>query len=54
MLLEENLKSREQVALSTTDFLSRQLDEAKNNLDEKDKLAAFKGLYIGQLPGDVE
>src|SRR5271168_257211 len=55
MLLEENLKSREQVALGTTDFLSRQLDEAKSNLDEKDKkLAAFKGLYLGQLPGDVE
>lgn len=54
MLLAENLKMREQVALSTTDFLARQLSEAKNNLDEKDKeLAAFKSRYLGQLPSDV-
>ena len=55
MLLEENLKLREQVAQSTTDFLSRQLDEAKRNLDDQDsKLAGFKKQYIGQLPGDEE
>ena len=55
MLLEENLKVREAVAQSTTDFLSRQLDEAKRNLDDQDgKLAAFKKQYIGQLPGDEE
>ncbi len=55
MLLAENLKTREQVAASTTDFLSRQLSEAKNNLDEQDrKFAAFKALYLGQLPGDVD
>jgi len=55
MLLAENLKSREQVALSTTDFLSRQLEEAKRNLDEEDqKLAAFKSHYLGQLPSDIE
>lgn len=54
MLLAENLKMREQVALSTTDFLARQLAEAKNNLDDKDKeLAAFKSRYLGQLPSDV-
>jgi len=55
MLLEENLKAREQVALSTGDFLSRQLNEAKQNLDEQDrKLANFKRQYLGQLPGDVD
>jgi polysaccharide chain length determinant protein (PEP-CTERM system associated) len=55
MLLAENLKSREQVAESTTGFLSRQLSEAKNNLDEQDrKFAAFKAQYMGQLPGDVD
>jgi polysaccharide chain length determinant protein (PEP-CTERM system associated) len=55
MLLAENLKSREQVAVSTTDFLSRQLSEAKNNLDEQDrKFAAFKAQYLGQLPTDVD
>jgi polysaccharide chain length determinant protein (PEP-CTERM system associated) len=55
MLLEENLKSREQVAQSTTEFLTRQLDEAKRNLDEQDaKLAAFKRQYVGQLPEDAD
>jgi len=55
MLLEENLKAREQVAQSTTDFLSRQLDEAKRNLDDQDsKMAGFKRRYMGQLPGDED
>ncbi len=55
MLLEENLKSREQVAQGTTDFLARQLDEAKRNLDEQDsKLAAFKRQYVGQLPDNSD
>lgn len=55
MVLAENAKMREQVAVSTTDFLSRQLAEAKTNLDQKDQeLAAFKGRYLGQLPTDAE
>jgi uncharacterized protein involved in exopolysaccharide biosynthesis len=55
MLLTENQSSRERVAQSTTDFISRQLDEAKRDLDEQDsKLAAFKRQYTGQLPGDED
>ncbi len=55
MLLSENQSSREQVAQSTTDFISRQLDEAKRNLDDQDsKLAAFKRQYSGQLPGNED
>jgi len=55
MLLEENLNYGEQAAQSTTGFLSRQLDQAKGNLEDTEKkLAAFKSLYAGQLPGDVE
>jgi polysaccharide chain length determinant protein (PEP-CTERM system associated) len=55
MLLAENLKAREQVAQSTTDFLSRQLEDAKRNLDDQDgKMAGFKRQYMGQLPGDEE
>jgi polysaccharide chain length determinant protein (PEP-CTERM system associated) len=55
MLLEENLKSRENVAVGTTQFLSRQLEEAKHDLDEQDaKLAAFKRQYVGQLPEDAD
>jgi uncharacterized protein involved in exopolysaccharide biosynthesis len=55
MLLFENQNTREQAAQSTTDFISRQLDEAKRNLDDQDsKLAGFKRQYAGQLPGDAE
>jgi polysaccharide chain length determinant protein (PEP-CTERM system associated) len=55
MLLEENLKAREQVAQSTTDFLAHQVEQAKHDLDDRDKkLAAFKKQYLGQLPGDED
>jgi uncharacterized protein involved in exopolysaccharide biosynthesis len=55
MLLAENLKTREQIAMSTTDFLSRQLADAKNGLDEQDrKFAAFKTMHLGQLPSDMD
>jgi polysaccharide chain length determinant protein (PEP-CTERM system associated) len=54
-ILTEFQTTREQVAVSTTDFISRQLEEAKRNLDDQDsKLAAFKRQYAGQLPGDEE
>src|SRR5450755_1913213 len=43
MMLEQNLQAREQVAQSTTDFLSHQVEEAKHNLDNQDAtLAEFK------------
>src|SRR2546429_2200489 len=55
MLLAENLKARTQVAQGTTEFLSRQLEEAKKNLNDQDsKMAAFKRQYMGQLPGDAD
>jgi polysaccharide chain length determinant protein (PEP-CTERM system associated) len=55
MLLAENLKARTQVAQSTTEFLTRQLDEAKKNLNDQDsKMAIFKRQYMGQLPGDAD
>jgi len=55
MLLAENLKARSQVAQGTTEFLSRQLDEAKKNLNDQDsKMATFKRQYMGQLPGDAD
>lgn len=54
-ILTEFQNSREQVAVSTTEFITRQLDEAKRNLEDQDaKLAAFKRQYAGQLPGDEE
>ena len=55
IMLQENLRDREQVAQNTTDFLSRQVDDAKNNLNDLDaKLAVFKRQYMGQLPGDED
>jgi uncharacterized protein involved in exopolysaccharide biosynthesis len=54
-MLGENLKSREDVARGTTDFLSKQVEDTKRNLDDLDsKLAAFKKQYMGQLPGDED
>jgi len=55
LMLTENYSSRQDVAKGTTDFLSKQVDDTKRNLDELDsKLAAFKKQYTGQLPGDEE
>lgn len=54
-ILEENLKSRVQAATSTSDFLDRQVEDAKRALEEQDaKLTTFKKQYLGQLPGDAE
>ena len=47
--------SRADVAKGTTDFLGRQLDDAKRAIDEQDaKLADFKRQYMGQLPTDAD
>ena len=55
MITLENLRSRGDVARSTTDFLSRQLDTAKGDLNDQDRrLADFKRLHMGQLPGDTD
>jgi len=55
LLVTENRELREQIINSTTDLLSRQLDQAKSNLDEQDnKLAVFKKAHFGQLPTDVD
>ncbi|MGA2356499.1 MAG: Wzz/FepE/Etk N-terminal domain-containing protein [Terriglobales bacterium] len=55
LIVDENLRSRSEVAQSTTDFLTRQVEDAKRALDDQDaKLAAFKKQYMGQLPTDVD
>jgi polysaccharide chain length determinant protein (PEP-CTERM system associated) len=55
MLLREDLKSREDVTQGTTVFLTKQVDDAKQHLDELDRrLAAFKNQHMGQLPGDED
>jgi polysaccharide chain length determinant protein (PEP-CTERM system associated) len=55
MLLEEDLKSRQDATQGTTLFLTKQVEDAKQNLDDLDKkLAAFKNQHMGQLPGDED
>ncbi|MFY9648119.1 MAG: Wzz/FepE/Etk N-terminal domain-containing protein, partial [Terriglobales bacterium] len=55
LIVDENLRSRSEVAQSTTDFLTRQVDDAKKQLDDLDaKLAAFKKEHMGELPTDVD
>jgi uncharacterized protein involved in exopolysaccharide biosynthesis len=55
LIVDENLNERAGIAQSTTDFLGRQLEDAKRAIDEQDKkLAAFKRQYMGQLPGDAD
>jgi uncharacterized protein involved in exopolysaccharide biosynthesis len=55
LMVNENLRTRGEVANSTTDFLGRQLQQAKDTVDAQDaKFAAFKKQYMGQLPTDVD
>jgi protein tyrosine kinase modulator len=51
MFMEENLKFRQQMTQETTNFIVRQLDDAKAELNAKDAaLAAFQRQYLGSLP----
>lgn len=53
LFMEENLQLRQREAEQTTQFLAKQLDDAKSKLDEQDaKLAAFQRHYQGALPDD--
>lgn len=55
LMVDENLRSRADIVKGTTDFLSRQVEDAKRAIDDQDaKLAAFKKQYLGQLPGDID
>jgi polysaccharide chain length determinant protein (PEP-CTERM system associated) len=55
MFIAENLKLRTERAEGTTEFLQKQVEEAKQKLDEKDaRLAEFKRKYLGQLPGQEQ
>jgi polysaccharide chain length determinant protein (PEP-CTERM system associated) len=55
MFLEQNTQQREDQASRTTSFLTQELDEAKNKLDEQDaNLAHFKRQYLGSLPEEEQ
>ncbi len=51
LFIEENLRSRENIAEGTSDFMKTQLTEAKKQLEEQEKkLSEFKLAYNGELP----
>src|SRR6266849_339396 len=55
MFMAENQNVRHVQAKGTTEFLTKQLVEAKARLDDQDaKLAAFKGRYVGALPDEQQ
>lgn len=53
MFRNQNIHQRQKQTEDTTEFLAKQLEEAKAKLDEEDaRLAAFQGRHIGALPED--
>jgi len=53
MFTNQNIQQRRQVAEDTTQFLAKQLEDAKAKLDEQDaRVAAFKSRHMGALPDD--
>jgi polysaccharide chain length determinant protein (PEP-CTERM system associated) len=55
MFMEENLRFRQRQAEQTTQFLAKQLDDAKAKLNDEDaRLAVFKRRYLGSLPDEEQ
>lgn len=53
MFRNQNIHQRQKQTQDTTDFLAKQLEDAKGKLDEQDaRLAEFQGRHIGALPED--
>ena len=51
LFILENLKLREDQAQGTSTFLEAELEQTKQRLEQQEaKIAAFKSLYMGQLP----
>ena len=55
LFIEENLRDRAALALSSSRFLEGQLGQVRQRLEETEKkLAAYRRNYAGQLPDQVE
>src|SRR5437879_2939843 len=53
MFRNQNIHQRQKRTEDTTEFLAKQLEEAKAKLDEQDaRLAAFQSRHMGALPDD--
>ena len=49
--IDENLKSREQQAVGTSEFLESQLQETKTRLEaQEERVKQYKLRYMGELP----
>ncbi len=49
--VEDNVETREQLTVGTTEFLTSQLERAKKNLEEQEgKLREFKMQHLGEMP----
>ena len=54
LFINENLEVRQQQSEDTTQFLERQLETARKILsDQEEKIRAFKGQHVGELPAQV-
>ena len=55
LFIEENLRTREQQAVGTSEFLESQLKETKANLEiQEEKLKQYKLKYMGELPQEIQ
>ncbi len=55
LFMEQNSQRRMEQTQKTTEFVSKELLDAKAKLDEQDqKLAEFKGRYLGSLPEEEQ
>jgi polysaccharide chain length determinant protein (PEP-CTERM system associated) len=55
MLIEQDLKSRQEHEKGTQDFLTQQVNDAQNRLNDlAKKVTEFKKQHMGQLPGDED
>ena len=53
--IDENLKSREQQAVGTADFLDSQLQETKKQLEEQEeRVKKYKSAFMGELPQQLQ
>lgn len=53
-IIDENLKSREQMVAGTTSFLDQELTRAMESLEEQERaIATFKKKHSGELPGQT-
>ena len=51
LFIQENIETRTQQSMSTTNFFESQLDQARKDLaDQEHTLATYKSRYLGELP----